>query len=65
VEALVIDLRTAITYGTRTDETQSDPRLATRFDFDFYFGVVVNRFAAQALAGFPITVYGKAASSGR
>lgn len=55
----VIDLRTAITYGTRTDETQGDPRLATRFDFDFYFGVVVNRFAAQALAGFPITVYGK------
>jgi nucleoside-diphosphate-sugar epimerase len=55
----VIDLRTAITYGTRTEETASDPRLATRFDFDFYFGVVVNRFAAQALAGFPITVYGK------
>ncbi len=55
----VVDLRTAITYGTKTDETASDPRLATRFDFDFYFGVVVNRFAAQALAGFPITVYGK------
>ncbi len=55
----VIDLRTAITYGTKTEETQEDPRLATRFDFDFYFGVVVNRFAAQALAGFPITVYGK------
>ncbi len=55
----VIDLRTAITYGTTTEETQADPRLATRFDFDFYFGVVVNRFAAQALAGYPITVYGK------
>jgi nucleoside-diphosphate-sugar epimerase len=55
----VIDLRTAITYGTKTQETEADPRLATRFDFDFYFGVVVNRFAAQALAGYPIQVYGK------
>lgn len=55
----VLDLRTAITYGTKTDETELDPRLATRFDFDFYFGVVVNRFAAQALSGYPITVYGK------
>ncbi len=57
----VVDLRTAITYGTTTDDTAKDARLATRFDFDFYFGVVVNRFAAQALSGFPITVYGKGA----
>ena len=55
----VVDLRTAIVYGTKTDDTAADPRLATRFDFDFYFGTVVNRFAAQALAGFPISVYGK------
>lgn len=55
----IIDLRTAIVYGTNTEETRQDARLATRFDFDFYFGVVVNRFAAQALAGYPITVYGK------
>ncbi|ACZ42755.1 NAD-dependent epimerase/dehydratase [Thermobaculum terrenum ATCC BAA-798] len=55
----IIDLRTAIVYGTSTPETQEDPRFATRFDFDFYFGTVVNRFVAQALAGFPITVYGK------
>ncbi len=55
----IIDLRTAIVYGTKTDETEADLRLATRFDFDFYFGVVVNRFAAQALAGYPLQVYGK------
>lgn len=54
----ILDLRTAIVYGTKTEETQADPRLSTRFDFDFYFGTVINRFVAQAVAGYPITVYG-------
>jgi nucleoside-diphosphate-sugar epimerase len=55
----VSDVRTAITYGTETEETAADPRLATRFDFDYYFGVVTHRFAAQAVAEYPMTVYGK------
>ncbi|MXR41858.1 NAD-dependent epimerase/dehydratase family protein [Halobaculum sp. WSA2] len=55
----VSDVRTAITYGAATEETAADDRLATRFDFDYYFGVVAHRFAAQAIAGYPITVYGK------
>jgi hypothetical protein len=55
----VSDVRTAIVYGTETDETRSDDRLKTRFDFDYYFGVVAHRFAAQAVAGYPLTVYGK------
>ncbi|MFC4245635.1 NAD-dependent epimerase/dehydratase family protein [Natribaculum luteum] len=55
----ISDVRTAITYGTETAETAADPRLATRFDFDYYFGVVVHRFCAQAVAGYPMTVYGK------
>lgn len=55
----VSDVRTAITYGAGTEETLADERLATRFDFDYYFGVVAHRFAAQAIAGYPITVYGK------
>ncbi|MEW6386701.1 MAG: NAD-dependent epimerase/dehydratase family protein [Thermodesulfobacteriota bacterium] len=57
----VTDLRTAIVYGAQTQETAREPRLATRFDFDFYFGIVLNRFCAMALAGYPITVYGKGA----
>lgn len=57
----VTDVRTAIVFGTHTAETRLDPKLNTRFDFDFYFGVVVNRFCAQALGGYPITVYGKGA----
>jgi nucleoside-diphosphate-sugar epimerase len=55
----ISDVRTAITYGTETEETAADPRLATRFDFDYYFGVVAHRFCAQAIAGYPMTVYGK------
>src|SRR6056297_1129664 len=55
----ISDVRTAITYGTETEETAADPRLATRFDFDYYFGVVAHRFCAQAVAGYPMTVYGR------
>jgi nucleoside-diphosphate-sugar epimerase len=52
------EVRTAIVYGTETAETR-DHESPTRFDFDYYFGTVVNRFCAQAVAGYPITVYGK------
>ncbi|WP_277542918.1 NAD-dependent epimerase/dehydratase family protein [Haloarcula laminariae] len=55
----VSDVRTAITYGTETEETREDERLKTRFDFDYYFGTVTHRFCAQAVAGYPVTVYGK------
>jgi UDP-sulfoquinovose synthase len=55
----ISDVRTAITYGTETRETRTDDRLGTRFDFDYYFGVVAHRFCAQAVAGYPLTVYGK------
>jgi nucleoside-diphosphate-sugar epimerase len=55
----VVDLRTSIVYGAATTETAADPRLATRFDFDFYYGIVLNRFCAMGLVGHPITIYGK------
>lgn len=55
----ISDVRTAIVYGTETEETRPDDRLKTRFDFDYYFGVVAHRFAAQAVAGYPLTVYGR------
>jgi len=55
----VSDVRTAIVYGTETEETREDDRLKTRFDFDYYFGTVTHRFCAQAVAGYPVTVYGK------
>jgi nucleoside-diphosphate-sugar epimerase len=55
----ISDVRTAITYGTETEETRADDRLSTRFDFDYYFGTVAHRFCAQAVSGYPVTVYGK------
>ena len=55
----ISDVRTAITYGTETEETRADDRLKTRFDFDYYFGTVAHRFCAQAVAGYPVTVYGR------
>ena len=55
----ITDLRTSIVYGTETEEIKLDNRLSTRFDFDFYFGVVINRFCAMVLSGYPITIYGK------
>ena len=52
----ISDVRTAIVYGSETPETADSP---TRFDFDYYFGTVAHRFCAQAVAGYPVTVYGK------
>jgi len=54
-----VDLRLGVVIGVGTAETKKDSRLATRFDFDFNFGVLANRFVAQALTGYPLTVYGE------
>ena len=55
----IIDIRTAIVYGTQTEETKLHPNLNTRFDFDYNFGVVLNRFCAMCLINHDITIYGK------
>jgi len=52
------DLNQGVVYGQQTGETQRDPRLATRFDYDAVFGTVLNRFVIQAVLGEPLTVYG-------
>jgi nucleoside-diphosphate-sugar epimerase len=54
----ISDFRMGIVYGTQTEELE-ETGLNTRFDFDYYFGTVVNRFCAQAVAEYPITVYGE------
>ncbi|RYZ22935.1 MAG: aminotransferase class V-fold PLP-dependent enzyme [Chitinophagaceae bacterium] len=46
-------------FGVYTPEMAGCDELCTRFDYDAIFGTVVNRFLAQALAGHPLTVYGK------
>jgi UDP-sulfoquinovose synthase len=46
-------------FGVYIDEMVSCEDLYTRFDYDDIFGTVVNRFLTQAVAGHPLTVYGK------
>jgi UDP-sulfoquinovose synthase len=46
-------------YGLVTDETEQNQRLFPFFNYDEMFGTVINRFVVQAVAGFPLTVYGK------
>jgi len=53
------DLNQGVVYGIETDETQLDPRLATSFHYDGVFGTALNRFCVQAVAGVPLTVYGR------
>jgi UDP-sulfoquinovose synthase len=53
------DLHQGVVYGIETDDTRLDPRLETSFHYDEVFGTALNRFCAQAVAGIPLTVYGK------
>ncbi len=54
----ITDVMQGVVYGTRTREI-SETGLRTRFDIDEVWGTALNRFCAQAIAGLPITPYGK------
>lgn len=56
---LSTDLNQGVVYGIDTDETRLHPELRTSFHYDDIFGTVLNRFCVQAVAGIPLTVYGK------
>ncbi len=55
----VTDLMQGPVYGLSTTESDLDDRLLPNFHYDDIFGTVVNRFLVQAIAGIPLTVYGK------
>jgi UDP-sulfoquinovose synthase len=55
----VTDLNQGVVYGVDTDETRLCDELRTSFHYDAIFGTVINRFMVQAVAGHPLTVYGK------
>lgn len=55
----VTDLMQGPVYGMETEESQIDDRLKPFFNYDEVFGTVINRFITQAVAGYPLTVYGK------
>ena len=53
------DLNQGVVYGVDTDETSMNPEFLTSFHYDQVFGTALNRFCVQAVAGIPLTVYGK------
>lgn len=53
------DLNQGVVYGVETDETRLDERFNTSFHYDEVFGTALNRFCTQAVAGIPLTIYGK------
>jgi UDP-sulfoquinovose synthase len=55
----VTDLNQGPVYGIETEELKADERLVPLFSYDDVFGTVLNRFMVQAVAGVPLTVYGK------
>ena len=55
----VTDLMQGPVYGLSTGESDLDPGLLPNFHYDDIFGTVVNRFLVQAVAGVPLTVYGR------
>src|SRR5215467_7005223 len=52
------DIMQGVVFGTRIDGPESDPRLATRLDFDQAFGTVINRFCCQSVIEHPLTPFG-------
>jgi UDP-sulfoquinovose synthase len=55
----VTDLMQGPVYGLSTAEADLHPGLLPNFHYDDIFGTAVNRFLVQAVAGVPLTVYGK------
>ena len=55
----VTDLMQGPVYGLSTPESDLHERLVSHFHYDDMFGTAVNRFLVQAVAGIPLTVYGK------
>ncbi|GFM37306.1 NAD-dependent epimerase/dehydratase family protein [Desulfovibrio psychrotolerans] len=55
----VTDLMQGPVYGVFTQETGHDAGLLPFFNYDELFGTVLNRFVVQAVAGYPLTVYGQ------
>ncbi len=55
----VTDLMQGPVYGLITNESLDNDQLLPNFHYDSIFGTVVNRFLTQAVAGVPLTVYGK------
>ncbi len=54
----ITDLRQGIVWGCQTQETKLHEDLINRWDYDFDYGTVLNRFLIQSQVEHPLTVYG-------
>ena len=54
----IVELMQSTIFGCEIDLEPEDEKLVTRFDYDQYFGTVVNRFIIQTLLGIKHTIYG-------
>src|SRR4030067_1068719 len=52
------DIMQGVVFGVKVTGEEDEQQL-TRFDYDQYFGTVINRFCTQAIIGHPLTIYGK------
>ena len=55
----VTDLMQGPVYGFLTPETKLHDKLLPIFNYDDIFGTVFNRFIVQAVANYPLTIYGQ------
>ncbi len=55
---IITDIMQSTIFGTHINAFQDKEILCTRFDYDEFFGTVINRFLVQALLGIPLTIYG-------
>jgi len=53
------DLMQGPVYGVNTNETKIHEDLKTIFNYDEFFGTIINRFIAQSVVNYPLTVYGQ------
>lgn len=51
------DIMQGILFGVRVTGEEPNEEL-TRFDYDQFFGTVINRFCTQAIINHPLTIYG-------
>jgi UDP-sulfoquinovose synthase len=58
-ELRATDIMQGVVYGVAIEENKDNPKHWTRFDYDGVFGTCINRYVAQALYGYPLTVYGE------
>jgi len=54
----ITDVMQSTIFGNLTDEMMGCQELYTRYDYDEAFGTVLNRFLAQVVVGYPLSVYG-------